>query len=132
MTAAEVLADALDAGRGDDVRLALHEAGHVAFAWLVGGEVTGPVSISGRYRWAGVTHVRVSRITSDLSAVDWGQPMACWPPDFRRTVGFDCMLLQVGELAERVWLPAPRACRGQPEAEQEVADVRGKLAVRRA
>ncbi len=58
-----------------------HDAGHAVAAHLLGGRITGPLSIRQTKRWRGVCHVRAPRLSSrDIDRIPFDLPLAVFPP----------------------------------------------------
>jgi hypothetical protein len=51
------------------VRTAYHEAGHSVACHLLGGEITGPVSITPTLAWLGIAHGRIAATRDDMEAL---------------------------------------------------------------
>src|SRR5581483_800231 len=53
----------------DDVRVAYHEAGHAVACWLLGGRITGPLSIVPALNWRGIAHIRAAASRNDMDTL---------------------------------------------------------------
>jgi hypothetical protein len=88
-------------GPSDRARIAYHEAGHAVAAVMLGGRVTGPVSIEPTKRWLGVAFTRppgFSRRESERVPLEL--PLATWPARVRRSFEVDALISLAGPAAE--------------------------------
>jgi hypothetical protein len=100
-------------------RIAFHEAGHATAAFLLGGCITGPVSIAARKHWRGVAFCRARHYPlDDVDRVKILMPMALLPPRLRRSLEIDAIISLAGRAAEMIrptrsvetgYVPSPRA-----------------------
>ena len=128
VTDADVLAAALDRGEHERVRVALHEAGHAACAYVVGGSI-GVVSIRPTERWGGVAYTDEPAADFVPDEFDPDDILPLWPPTLRARLELSIIVSYAGPLAERALTPPPRGCRGEPSLVRQNEHARLERAV---
>ncbi|WP_369222445.1 hypothetical protein AB5J52_14005 [Streptomyces sp. R39] len=84
----------------DQLRIALHEAGHTFIAWRFG-QTSGPVTVVPGPRWAGTAHHDRQPVPQAvLAAVNVEMPYLSWPAAVRHDVDVQALITAAGHVAE--------------------------------